>query len=80
MKTPGTGDYPSSVNIGESDRYGETIGSHPVNYLFQVPDYIDPDMVLFAAIQGTGTASDGTDGGVWSYRDREDGWQWNAEE
>jgi hypothetical protein len=81
IKEPGTvaiaGD-PTSVS--NKDRYDETIGSHPVNYLFQAPYDIDPDMTLFAAIQGTGKASEGTDGGVWSYRDRKNGWQWNAEE
>lgn len=52
--------------------YKSTIGKYPVNYLFQVPAYIDKNMILFAATQKNG---------VWSCRYREDKKEkyWNAE-
>jgi hypothetical protein len=37
-------------------------------------------MVLFAAVQGTGSTTNDIDSGVWSYRERDGKWQWNAEE
>jgi len=52
--------------VSDNERYISTIGKHPVNHIFQAPDG-----VLFASTQKNG---------VWSYRDRSGGWQWNAEE
>ena len=57
--------------VNDNDRYNSTIGKEPINYLFQVPAEIDSDMILFASTQQNG---------VRSYRNRSDGWQWNAEE
>ena len=54
-----------------NDRYTATIGKHPVNFIFQAPEEIDDNMTLFASTQRAG---------LWSYRNRKDGWQWNAEE
>lgn len=76
LRMPGEGS-PSSVN--DKDKYGATIGSHPINFLYQAPRDVDPEMILFAAIQGTGKTTNNLDSGVWSYRNR-DGWQWNGEE
>jgi hypothetical protein len=55
---------------GNTDRYTATIGKHPINHLFQTPNNIDPRMTFFASTQTAG---------LWSYRDRTGGWQWNAE-
>jgi hypothetical protein len=69
---------PSSVH--DSDLFSTTLRPHPVNHLFQVPYSVDPNMVLFAAVQGTGTTTNDIDSGVWSYRSRDGKWQWNAED
>jgi hypothetical protein len=69
---------PSTVTDG--DLFDTTIRPHPVNYIFQVPPSVDPAMVLFAAVQGTGSTTNDIDSGVWSYRERDGTWQWNAEE
>ena len=52
------------------DRYTATIGKHPINYMYQASKDIDDNMIFFASTQTAG---------LWSYRNRDDGWQWNAE-
>jgi hypothetical protein len=74
--TPTTG-YPSTMD--DNHRYRDTIATKPLNAIFQVPGGIDPEGPLFASVQGTGTMKGDTDGGLWSYRIRTGGWQWNAE-
>lgn len=64
------GKEPLSTVRGDNERYQSTIGKNPVNYLFQVPPEIDGDMILFASTQKNG---------VWSYRERNGIFQWNAE-
>jgi hypothetical protein len=65
----------------DSNRYDETINPKPLVSIFQAPASIDSARTLFASVQGTGTTTNGTDGGLWSYRgNRDGGWQWNAEE
>ena len=76
VKEPGTA--PSTVD--DNKRYRDTIEPKPVNAIFQAPDEIDASRVLFASVQGRGTARDNTDGGLWSYRNRSGVNQWNAEE
>jgi hypothetical protein len=66
-REPG-GTYPTSADNNE--RYRSTIGKHQVNFIFQAPYKVDTAMPLFAA-----TEKDG----VWSYRERDGTWQWNAE-
>jgi len=61
----------STVRQGGNGKYKTTIGNQAVNHLFQVPPEIDSEMILFAATQKNG---------VWSYRDRNGIFQWNAEE
>jgi len=61
----------TTIKDGENDRYKSTIGKHPVNHIFQAPNSVDSNMTLFASTQKNG---------VWSYRERSGGWQWNAEE
>lgn len=61
---------PSITVDGNTDRYTATIGKHPINCLFQAPSEIDPNMTFFASTQTTG---------LWSYRNRSGGPQWNAE-
>jgi hypothetical protein len=78
MHKPGGGNSPSSVADGSL--FDTTLRPHPVNSLFQVPSSVDPAMVLFAAVQGTGTTANDINSGVWSYRERDGKWQWNAEE
>jgi hypothetical protein len=54
----------------QTERYSATIGKHPINHMYQVPESIDANMIFFASTQT---------GGLWSYRNRSDGIQWNAE-
>lgn len=61
----------SSITDGDNGRYKSTIGTRPVNHIFQAPKEIDANMTLFASTQKDG---------VWSYRQRSSGLQWNAEE
>jgi len=63
-------DPPTITVDGLYERYSATIGKHPINHMFQVPKEIDPKKIFFASTQT---------GGLWSYRDRSDGVQWNAE-
>jgi len=57
---------PSTIIDLNNGRYRSTIGIFPVNHLFQASDGI-----LFASTQRKG---------VFSYRNRKDGWGWNAED
>jgi len=68
FREPGK-DAPSSID--NNDRYVSSLGKKPVNHIIQTPAPIDPNMTLFASTQQNG---------VWSYRDRGDGIQWNAEQ
>jgi hypothetical protein len=77
LHKPGTSP-PSTVT--DEYLFDTTIRPHPVNYIFQVPPSVDPAMVIFAAVQGTGSTTNNIDSGVWSYRNRDGTWQWNAEE
>jgi hypothetical protein len=79
FREPGNGAAGSRSTMVDNNRYKDTIESKPVNSIYQVPYEIDSEMPLFASIQGTGTAQDDTDGGLWSLRERDGGWQWNAE-
>jgi hypothetical protein len=65
LREPGTG-YPSSIVVGDNNRYKSTIGQLVVNHLAQAPDGI-----LFASTHNKG---------VYSYRIRDGEWQWNAEQ
>jgi|TergutMp193P3_1026864.scaffolds.fasta_scaffold04981_7 hypothetical protein len=67
FKVPGT--FPSSV--ADYERYVSTIGKYPLGHIFQTPADIDPNMTLFASTQKNG---------VWSYKERDGIFQWNAEE
>jgi hypothetical protein len=67
FEDPGNG--LSSVN--SNDRYVSSIGKKPINHIIQTPFNIDDKMTLFASTHQNG---------VWSYRERDDGWQWNAED
>jgi hypothetical protein len=58
-------------SVVDNSRYASSIGTRPVNHLFQVPSSVDSKMVLFAS-----TAKDG----LWSYRTRNGTPEWNAEE
>jgi len=57
---------PTTLVDGNNSRYKSTIGKHPVNHIFQASDG-----VLFASTHRNG---------VFSYRERKSGWQWNAED
>jgi len=63
-------DPPSITVDGNTDRYTATIGKHPINHMFQAPKSIDDRMTFFASTQTSG---------LWSYKERSDGLQWNAE-
>jgi hypothetical protein len=62
-------------SVDDADRYMASLGKHPINHLFQVPETIDKERIFFASTQTAG---------LWSYRYRDnEGWkglQWNAEE
>jgi len=59
-------------SVHDQDRYTASIGKHPINHLFQVPQKLDAEITFFASTQTAG---------LWSYRDLKDGgWQWNAED
>jgi len=64
-------DYNPSLTVdGNTDRYTATIGKHPINHLYQAPPDVDTNRTFFASTQAAG---------LWSYRDRTGGLQWNAE-
>jgi len=56
---------PSTVG-SDNESYMSSLGKNPVNHIFQAKDG-----VLFASTQKNG---------VWSYRERDGLWQWNAED
>jgi hypothetical protein len=62
---PGKKDL-STINKGDNERYGSSIGKYSINHIFQAGDG-----TLFVSTQKNG---------VWSYRDRSKGWSWNAED
>jgi hypothetical protein len=62
----GLNDPPTITVDGFTDRYTATIGKHPINHLFQAQDN-----TFFASTQSKG---------LWSYRVRDGGPQWNAED
>ena len=67
-----SGNSITSIDITDNnERYKTTIGKCPVNFLFQAPPELDEKITLFASTQKNG---------VWSYRERKDGFQWNAEQ
>jgi hypothetical protein len=66
--TPGQGGTTPYTDTGD---YENTIGKYSINQMMQAPSAIDSRMLLFAA-----TVQDG----LWSYKLRTDGWQWNMEE
>jgi len=66
---PGKNDL-STMNKGDNGRYGSLIGKYSINHIFQAPKDIDDNMTLFISTQKDG---------VWSYRNRNGDWSWNAE-
>jgi hypothetical protein len=64
FKEPGTG---SPTTVDNNERYASSIGKNPVPHIHQATS----DKQLFASTQSRG---------VWSYRERDGYWQWNAEE
>jgi len=63
---PGRAPTPPTSIEGSYDQFISSLGKNPVNHLFQ-----SSDGILFASTQQRG---------VWSYRERDGNWQWNAEE
>ncbi|MCL2214194.1 MAG: hypothetical protein FWC06_03180 [Treponema sp.] len=64
--------YPSMSSVNDSDRYSNTIGKTPVNHIYQPSPALNTNgTLIFASTQQSG---------VWSYRERDNIWQWNAEE
>jgi hypothetical protein len=64
------GKAPGST-VHDYERYLTTLDKYCVNYIFQAPKSLDPEMTLFASTHLNG---------LWSYRLRDGEWQWNAEE
>ncbi|MDR0624189.1 MAG: hypothetical protein LBG10_07140 [Treponema sp.] len=69
INSPGNGD---PTTVSNNATYITSLGEIPINYIFQAPYAIDPNMTLFASTHGKE--------GLWSYRQRSEGRQWNAEE
>ena len=66
------GDYLMSIiNGGSTAQYASSLGKYPVNHLFQAPTNIDTAQTFFASTQTKG---------LFSYRERDGTWQWNAQE
>ena len=61
---------PNITVDGNTDRYTATIGKHPINHMYQASSDVDANMTFFASTQTAG---------LWSYRNRTGGLQWNAE-
>ena len=66
-------DSSNMFSVKDYDSYSTSLGKHPINHIFQVPEEINSDLILFASTQT---------GGLWSYKDRpkSGGIQWNAED
>lgn len=64
-------DPPTITVDGNPDRYQASLGKHPINHMHQASPDVDGSIRRFFA----STQSDG----LWSYRDRTGGLQWNAE-
>ena len=57
--------------VSSNDKsYTSTIGTKPINHLFQAPSNVDSSGRFFASTQNTG---------LWSYKNRDGEEQWNAE-
>jgi len=67
FKTP---DGSGISTVTDDVSYNGTIGRNPIKHIFQAPADIDSKKVIFASTQLNG---------VWSYRERGDKKQWNAE-
>jgi hypothetical protein len=65
---PGSGGSNPYTDAGD---YDNSIGKYSINQMMQAPITVDTRMTLFAAT---------VQNGLWSYKLREDGWQWNMEE
>jgi hypothetical protein len=61
----GSPNDPPTITVASSEQYQASLGKHPIKYMHQAPDGR-----FFASTQSTG---------LWSYKERSDGWQWNAE-
>ena len=68
---PGKKGINDKTTVDNTERYLSTIGKYPVNNLYQTPRIIDKKMILFASTNNAG---------LWSYRERDNIFQWNAEE
>jgi len=64
--------FPTTIHTTVDDRkqYYSSLGTNPVNFIFQIPETVAPEKILFAATQRNG---------VWSFRDRDGVPQWNTE-
>jgi len=70
--SPVSRDIKPNITVNSNyNLYTATIGKHPINHLYQAPESIDNNMIFFASTQTAG---------LWSYRVRSEGPQWNAEE
>jgi hypothetical protein len=69
VNSPGNG---SPTSITNNEKYTSSLGQLPINYMFQVPYNIDPNMTFFASTQLDG---------LWTYRDHDNDGNihWNAE-
>jgi hypothetical protein len=71
VNEPGLPSDRSPTSDPDNTQYVSSLGTHPINFLYQVPYAIDKNMPVFASTQLNG---------LWSYKDRGDGPEWNAEE
>ena len=67
---PGSSAASPGSSVTDHSLYISTIGRHVVNHIFQAPTSVCSERRLFASTQRSG---------LWSYRNRDGIWQWNAE-
>ena len=62
---------PPTITVANSDQYQGSLGKHPINFMHQTSTAVDPNRLFFVSTQAAG---------LWSYKRRSDGLQWNAED
>jgi len=67
----GSRNDPPTITVDNPDRYQASLGKHPINHMHQASVNVDPsENRFFASTQSAG---------LWSYKNRSGGPQWNAE-
>jgi hypothetical protein len=59
-----------TITVANSEQYRASLGKHPINYMHQTSTAVDPRRLFLASTQSAG---------LWSYKPRTGGPEWNAE-